>query len=51
MRPGSNAQKQREEAIRHLAIVCRDALTRSEDFEPLLAAICDGLKPKDTRPF
>lgn len=38
-------------AIRDLGLVCRDAFNRNEDFEPLLAAICDGLRPRDERPF
>lgn len=42
----------RLEAIRHLGLVVRDAFNRSEDFETLLAAIVDGLRPKDDgQPF
>jgi hypothetical protein len=28
----------------------REAFNRSEDFEALLAAICDGLRPRDEQP-
>lgn len=42
---------QRAGAIRSLGLECRDAFNASEDFEPLLAAICDGLRPRDERPF
>ena len=42
---------QRTEAIEHLGITCRDAFNRSEDFEALLAAIVDGLRPKNDPPF
>lgn len=48
-RPGQSAQ--RAEAIAQLGRVVRDAFNQSEDFEPLLAAICDGLRPHDERPF
>lgn len=43
--------QQRDAAIRALGVTVRDAFNKSEDFEPLLAAICDGLRPHDERPF
>lgn len=42
---------QRQQAIRELGIVVREAFAAGEDFEPLLAAICDGLRPRDDQPF
>lgn len=41
----------RAEAIRQLGIIVRDAFNQSEDFEPLLAAVYNGLSPKDDPPF
>lgn len=41
----------RTEAIRHLGVVVRDALNQSDDFESLLAAVVDGLRPKEEPPF
>jgi len=43
--------EKRDEAIKKLGIICRDAFNSSEDFEALLAAICDGLHPHDEQPF
>ena len=43
--------KKRAAAIRELGLVVRDAFNKSEDFEPLLAAVVDGLRPKDEPPF
>jgi len=48
-RPFQRAQ--RAQAIRALGLAVRAAFNRSDDFEPLLAAICDGLRPYDDRPF
>lgn len=42
---------ERTAAIHQLGLTCREAFNRSEDFEPLLAAICDGLRPRDDQPF
>lgn len=42
---------QRAAAIRALGLTCRRAFNTTEDFEPLLAAICDGLRPRDEQPF
>lgn len=47
----SPLSKKRDEAIKHLGVVVRDAFNTSEDFEPLLAAVCDGLRPHDEQPF
>lgn len=47
-RPVQRAQ--RERAIRSMGLTVRDAFTRSEDFEPLLVAVVEGLKPQDYRP-
>jgi len=41
----------RREAIHDLGIVCRDAFNKTDDFEPLLIAIFDGLQQKDAPPF
>lgn len=41
----------RAEAIHHLGITVRDAFAKSQDYEPLLTAVCDGLRPHDERPF
>lgn len=43
--------KERDKAIKHMGIVCRDAFNKTDDFEPLLVAIFDGLSPKDAPPF
>lgn len=44
-------RSERSQAIRHLGVVLRDALNDSDDFEPLLAAVVDGLRPRDEPPF
>lgn len=41
----------RADAIRQLGIVVRDAFNRTENFEPLLIALYNGLAPKDDPPF
>ena len=51
MRPTSTMAMHRHQAIQKLGRVVRDAFTMSEDYEPLLAAVCDGLRPKDEQPF
>jgi len=43
--------KQRNQAIRKLGLVVRHSFDSSEDFEPLLLAVLDGLDPKETRRF
>jgi hypothetical protein len=44
---------ERQEAIRKLGLAVRHAFTAAQEdqFESLLAAICDGLRPKDEQPF
>lgn len=40
----------RAQAIQQLGLIVREALNRSDDFEPLLAALVDGLRPRDDQP-
>lgn len=42
---------QRAEAIRSLGLVIRAAFNETENFEPLLTAVFDGLSPRDAPPF
>ena len=42
---------QREQAILQMGLAVRDAFNRSEDFEALLAAVVEGLRPKEDQPF
>jgi hypothetical protein len=42
---------QRDQAIQKLGLIVRDAFSNSNDFEPLLAAIVDGLRPSEEPPF
>lgn len=46
-------REERAEAIRDLGLIVRKAFiaANSSDFEPLLAAVVDGLRPKDDPPF
>ena len=37
----------RAQAIQRLGLEVREAFTKSDDFEPLLSALVDGLQPKD----
>lgn len=41
----------RSDAIRSLGLAVRHAFNSSEDFEPLLLAVFDGLQTKDATPF
>ena len=41
----------RAQAIVKLGLVVRIAFASSGDFEALLGAVVDGLRPKDTPPF
>ena len=41
---------QREKAIMKLGLTVRKAFNSSEDFEPLLAALVDGLRPRSEKP-
>jgi hypothetical protein len=42
---------QRDQAIVLLGLKVREAFNSSEDFETLLAAVVDGLRPQDSQPF
>lgn len=42
---------ERTQAIQQLGVIVRDAFAHCTDFEPLLAAVVDGLRPKDDPPF
>lgn len=42
---------QRTQAIQHLGLIVRNAFELSDDYEALLAAIVDGLRPRDEPPF
>lgn len=42
---------QRQQAIQKLGLIVRAAFAESDDFEPLLAAVVDGLRPRDPQPF
>lgn len=44
-------RRRRAQAVQRLGLTVRDAFNRSEDFEPLLVAIVDGLRPRDDPPF
>ena len=51
MRSTSSLALLRRQAIQKLGLEVRRAFSLSEDFEPLLAAVCDGLRPRDEQPF
>lgn len=40
----------RQQAIRKLGLTVRHAFNSSDDFEPLLVALFDGLNPNDSPP-
>jgi hypothetical protein len=42
---------QRQDAIKQLGLAVRYAFSASDDFEALLAAVVDGLRPRDEQPF
>lgn len=42
---------QRAQAIQQLGLIVREAFNQSEDFEALLAAVVDALRPRDEPPF
>lgn len=42
---------ERQQAIQRLGLTVRDAFSVSSDFEPLLVAVVDSLRPKDDPPF
>lgn len=41
----------RAEAIMEMGMAVREAFALSDDFEPLLVAVVDGLRPLDNQPF
>ncbi len=41
----------RQQAVLQLGLAVRHAFSVSDNFEALLRAIVDGLRPRDTRPF
>lgn len=41
----------RQQAIQLLGLTIRQAFEQSDDFEPLLIAIADALRPRDDPPF
>ena len=41
----------RAQAIQKMGLTVRDAFARSDDFEVLLGAVVDGLRPRDDQPF
>jgi hypothetical protein len=43
-------RKQRQAAIKQMGLTVRECFERSEDFEPLLLAVLDGLAPKQDHP-
>jgi hypothetical protein len=48
----SQTQKlQRKQAIQFLGVTVREAFNASDDYEALLVAVVDGLRPKDDPPF
>lgn len=49
LRNSPMAQK-RADAIRQLGLQVREAFNSSEDFEALLGAVVDGLRPRDDQP-
>lgn len=44
-------REQRAEAIKVMGLLVREAFNTSQDFEPLLGAIVDGLRPRNEPPF
>jgi len=51
---GARSQLQRAEraqAVQLMGLAVRAAFNASEDFETLLAAVVDGLRPRDAPPF
>lgn len=41
----------RAQAIVRLGLEVREAFAQSDDFEALLGAVVDGLRPRDEKPF
>lgn len=44
-------RRERQQAIHQLGLAVRAAFNATDDFEPLLIAVFDGLSPKDAPPF
>jgi hypothetical protein len=42
---------QRKQAIQFMGLAVREAFNTSDDYEALLVAVVDGLRPKDDPPF
>ena len=42
---------ERRQAIKRMGLTVRKAFNQSNDFEALLAAVVDGLRPKNDPPF
>lgn len=40
----------RRQAIQKLGLTCHEIFSRTHDFEPILAALVDGLRPQDPPP-
>ena len=51
MRPTASLAIKRQQALYKLGLTVRHAFSVSHDFEPLLVALCDGLRPHDEQPF
>ena len=50
-RHNTQQKLRREQAIQKLGLTVRHAFECSNDFEALLAAVVDGLRPQDKPPF
>ena len=48
---GDRQRTLRAQAILLLGLTVRDAFNKSSDFETLLTALVDGLRPRDRPPF
>jgi hypothetical protein len=44
-------RKERARAIQQMGLAVREAFDHSEDFEPLLLAVLDGLNPREDHRF
>jgi hypothetical protein len=44
-------RQERTRAIRELGVAVRDAFNSSDDYEALLAAVADALRPREEPPF
>lgn len=50
-RPLARVREQRAQAIWRLGLTVREAFNSTEEFEPLLCALVEGLRPHDPPPF